>query len=73
MMTIMMVILFFIYLHAELNRQWPVTESARIQNNSNMTAQDKANKKQQNKQQKPRKMKQFRLLTLKKEFLHVYL
>jgi hypothetical protein len=30
-MMMMMIIQFFIYLRAELNSQWPITESARIQ------------------------------------------
>jgi hypothetical protein len=37
---------FFIYLRAELNRQWPITESARIQT----TALRKRRKKQTNRQ-----------------------
>jgi hypothetical protein len=36
----------FIYLRAELNSQWPSTESARIQQDN----KDKTHKKQQNKE-----------------------
>jgi hypothetical protein len=40
-------------------------------NNSNVTAQDKTNKRKEKKQQKQRKMDASRLLTRKQEFLKI--
>jgi hypothetical protein len=60
---------FFIYLRAELNSQWANYRVSSNTSNSNLTAQDKTNKKQQ----KQRKINPFRLLTLKKEFLKISL
>jgi hypothetical protein len=49
---IIIIIQFFIYFRAELNSQWPITESARIHTaiRQHMTKQQQ--KGQQNKQQK---------------------
>jgi hypothetical protein len=46
---------FLTFLHAELNSQWPITESSRIQNNSNNSDETTTRVKQaqgQNKQGK---------------------
>jgi hypothetical protein len=63
-MMIIIIIQFFIHLRAEINSQWPTTESARIQTTA-MTTQDKTRTKGTTK----RKMNQFRLLTLEQQFL----
>jgi hypothetical protein len=58
---------FFIYLRAELNSQWPVTESARIQT----TAIRQHRTKQTKTTTKERKMDQLRLFTLKHDSLKI--
>jgi hypothetical protein len=57
---------FFIYLRAELNGQWPITESARIQTASAIKQQ---RTKQTNKKQ--RKMDQLRIFKLRHDLLKI--
>jgi hypothetical protein len=48
MLIIIIIVLYsvFVYLHAELDRQGPITESARIQNNNNTNTRTKQINKQ---------------------------
>jgi hypothetical protein len=58
---------FSVYLRAELNSQWPITESARIQTAAIKTAQDKKNN---NKTKKNESAKAFKTETrLTKKYL----
>jgi hypothetical protein len=63
---------FFTYLRAELNSQWPITESARIQTTTvirqHRTKQTKNNKGNNEK----RKIYQLRLFTFKHDLLKVF-
>jgi hypothetical protein len=65
MIIIIIMIQFFICLRVELNNQWPITESARIQ-----TAAIRQHRTTTTKQ---RKMDQLRPLKLKHELLKIYI
>jgi hypothetical protein len=64
--TIILLIQFFIYLLAELKSQWPITESARIQTSAIRQNRAKQTTKTTTKEStKQTKMDQLRLFTLK--------
>jgi hypothetical protein len=64
--VIIIIIQFLIYLRAELNSQWPITESARIQ-----TTAIRQHRTKQNKTIRQRKVDQLRLFKLKHVLLKI--